>query len=146
MANTRINPDRPLTPQERWMRTPDRRRANGHCTRCDLSTDRPGKWLCTSCNTKANLEGKKYRAAIKQETFKAYGGVICSCCKITEIEFLTLDHMEGNSWRNYKWRAGDKLYLELRRANYPPGFQVLCFNCNIARYNNGGICPHAKSL
>jgi hypothetical protein len=26
--------------------------------------------------------------------------------------------------------------------DFPPGFQLLCSNCNHGRARNGGICPH----
>jgi hypothetical protein len=30
----------------------------------------------------------------------------------------------------------------LKKRGYPPGYRVLCFNCNRGRYLNGGVCPH----
>jgi hypothetical protein len=30
----------------------------------------------------------------------------------------------------------------LRKNNHPPGYRVLCFNCNFAIYHLGS-CPHA---
>ena len=35
-----------------------------------------------------------------------------------------------------------KFYLWLKRNNFPPGYQVLCWNCNCGRSINNGICPH----
>ncbi len=37
--------------------------------------------------------------------------------------------------------GGHKFYKWLRDAGYPDGFQVLCMNCNHAKYRNGGILP-----
>ena len=37
------------------------------------------------------------------------------------------------TWTFYKW---------LCSKGYPPGYQVLCYNCNCGRYRNGGVCPH----
>jgi hypothetical protein len=33
------------------------------------------------------------------------------------------------------------LYHYLRKHNYPPGFRVLCHNCNMA-FGHFGRCPH----
>ncbi len=28
----------------------------------------------------------------------------------------------------------------------PEGFQVLCWNCNLGKYYNGGVCPHRGAV
>jgi hypothetical protein len=33
------------------------------------------------------------------------------------------------------------LHRWLKNSGYPPGFQVLCFNCNFAKHRKGQ-CPH----
>jgi hypothetical protein len=40
--------------------------------------------------------------------------------------------------------TGNSFYMWLIRRGFPVGFQVLCFNCNIGRSMNGGICPHKE--
>jgi hypothetical protein len=35
------------------------------------------------------------------------------------------------------------VYRSLRNQGYPPGYQVLCHNCNWAKYAYGE-CPHQK--
>jgi hypothetical protein len=74
---------------------------------------------------------------------RAYGGEApaCACCGEQGAAFLTLDHVNngGNAHRRQKGNQG--VYHELRRAGYPAGFQVLCFNCNVAR-RFYGHCPH----
>lgn len=91
------------------------------------------------------------RAAIgrlRAETYEKYGGARCACCGETEMAFLTLDHVNGGGNRHRKEiggsgsGSGEKIYRWLRDQNYPPGFQVLCWNCNCGRSMNGGICPH----
>jgi hypothetical protein len=37
--------------------------------------------------------------------------------------------------------SGTHLYLWLKQNNYPPGFRVLCMNCNFA-IGHSGYCPH----
>jgi hypothetical protein len=82
----------------------------------------------------------------KEEVLKFYGGK-CACCGEENIKFLTIDHINNNGKEhgNGKGRyKGEMLYRFLKANTYPGGIQVLCFNCNIGRRNNGGICPHKK--
>jgi len=60
-------------------------------------------------------------------------------------EFLTIDHINGggNKQKQEIGGAGIKLYLWMKRNNYPSGFQVLCMNCNFAK-GKYGICPHQR--
>ncbi len=37
--------------------------------------------------------------------------------------------------------GGSVLYSWLKKQGYPPGFQVLCHNCNLAK-GYYGACPH----
>lgn len=73
-------------------------------------------------------------------------GKKCKCCSEECIALLTVDHENDNGIehkRNGKNRyKGQDLYRHLIRLGYPDGIQILCFNCNIGRRNNKGICPH----
>lgn len=87
---------------------------------------------------------KKDKRKFKVQTFDHYGKV-CLCCGENNLKLLTIDHINdngkehGNGVNRYK---GEDLYRYLIANNFPSGLQVLCFNCNIGRRNNGGICPH----
>lgn len=87
---------------------------------------------------------KRWRIRLKKEVLSHYGGPKCVCCGETGIEFLTFDHIaqDGNAHRKVIGQKGRRIYLWLKENNYPPGFQILCYNCNIARHWNNGICPH----
>lgn len=81
------------------------------------------------------LERKK---KLRSKFFEMYGNT-CVCCGEKNERFLTLDHKlnNGKSERNKDYlRATNNLNLS--------EYQTLCFNCNIGRYINGGICPHKK--
>ena len=83
---------------------------------------------------------------LKQEVFAAYGGSVCVCCGEDHMEFLTIDHIGGDGAEhrekiNGHRRNGANLYRWLRRENFPPGFRVLCMNCNFA-LGHFGYCPH----
>jgi hypothetical protein len=83
----------------------------------------------------------RYRK-VKDEAFLAYGGYVCACCGEIERLFLTLDHIENGGNKHRKEIGASKIYFWLKRHGYPPGFQVLCMQCNWGKRMNGGICPH----
>jgi len=101
------------------------------------------------------VDGAARYRKLKDELFSAYGGYICSCCGETEPMFLTIDHEDGNGadhrrsmtakGRNYRDATGYKTYRWLKNNGYPPGFRVLCANCNHGSHRNGGVCPHQRS-
>jgi hypothetical protein len=86
---------------------------------------------------------KAYHIKLRYETFEHYGGAKCACCGETTYEFLCIDHINGggNAHRRTIVTAGKNIYLYLKRNNYPPGYQVLCYNCNNAK-GFYGKCPH----
>lgn len=80
---------------------------------------------------------------LRHEAILAYGGYRCACCGEEEPLFLTLDHVNNDgSKQRRRFGSGSRFYLRLRRNGYPPGCQVLCYNCNCGRHRNGGVCPH----
>lgn len=84
-----------------------------------------------------------------QQVFAVYGGARCVCCGETEISMLTIDHIneDGSEHRNeinggFGRHKSINIYVWLRKNNFPTGFQVLCYNCNISKHRNKGICAH----
>ena len=83
------------------------------------------------------------RWALKLEVIAYYGGM-CKCCGEDSIYFLQIDHIDGGG---RKQRAligisgGVNFYAWLRKQGFPPGFRVLCSNCNSA-LGAYGFCPH----
>lgn len=91
-----------------------------------------------------------HRRKQKHQCYMAYGGYKCACppCGETNPKFLTLDHInnDGASHRRSlskkKVKAGPSLYTWIIKNNFPPLFQVLCYNCNCGKNINRGVCPH----
>lgn len=81
----------------------------------------------------------KYKA-LKALIINHYSGGTnsCACCGEVGMAFLTIDHITPQRQRG---NSGTRLYASLRAQGFPPGFQVLCFNCNCAKRDNG-CCPH----
>jgi hypothetical protein len=78
----------------------------------------------------------------RQAVLKYYSGgdVKCACCGEKHQEFLTIDHVDGNG-AQHRREIGENLYRWLVLNNFPPGFRVLCSNCNTA-LGIYGVCPH----
>lgn len=75
-----------------------------------------------------------------------YGGK-CACCGETNLEFLTVDHIDGGG-REHRKEIGDSsemLVSWLIKNDFPPGFQILCSNCNLSKYI-GGVCVHRRGV
>ena len=76
-----------------------------------------------------------------------YGGdpPKCACCGEDHLLFLTIDHIFGGGNHHKKEIGGSgRLYNWLVQNNFPEGFQVLCYNCNCAKYrghSSNGFCP-----
>jgi len=68
---------------------------------------------------------------------------ICACCKYDDIRFLTLDHIEGRKHLPKKEQKLKTLNLwrHIKKIGLPKGYQILCFNCNIAK-STSLYCPH----
>lgn len=85
---------------------------------------------------------KKYREGFKKKVLDHYGAK-CSCCGDAHIEFLSVDHIGGGGARHRKEIGSGGLYRWLVNNNFPPGFRILCFNCNLSR-GHFGYCPHER--
>jgi len=96
--------------------------------------------------TEEQLRSRKKRFVLKLEVLSHYseqGEAICACCGENEIEFLSIDHINGGGLKERKkiGRSGWSFYLWLKSNNFPEGYRVLCHNCNQS-YGQFGYCPH----
>ena len=132
--------------------------AEGLCGRCGGARDVPSRKECSRCRKKlARLYRDRYQGkriashrvaqqALKREVFSKYGGAHCACCPESHMEFLSVDHIDGNGAAHRRAAFGHNsgnLYQLLKREGYPPGYRVLCMNCNWSR-GRYGYCPHEK--
>lgn len=80
------------------------------------------------------------------EALNAYsnGDPKCACCGERELDFLALDHI-NNDGAEHRRRVRKLMYKHLKDEGYPPGIQVLCHNCNVAK-GLYGSCPHQRPL
>jgi hypothetical protein len=136
------NAEKRRNTRHRWIR-------EGRCENCGSWSPVEGKTFCDPCLVIRRRAYQKYSRGLRSSAWDAYGGPKCNCCGETEEMFLTIDHVD-NDGANHRREIeakdqASKFYLWLRRAGYPAGFQVLCQNCNVGKWRNGGTCPHESA-
>lgn len=82
---------------------------------------------------------KNYYYRMKDIVFSHYGNK-CACCGEEESAFLSIDHINGGGNKHRK-SSGKNILSFLIKNNFPQGFQLLCYNCNISK-GMIGACPH----
>lgn len=116
---------------------------NGVCPGCRIIVENPDRVYCESCLDIFRIKNKERSAVLKKQVMDGYGGK-CSCCGEEELIFLNIDHVyENGSIERKNGIKGNVMYRKLRDENFPPGYQVLCFNCNFAKHHLGK-CPHGS--
>lgn len=96
-------------------------------------------------NTENRVRGKIDRANARLQVLTHYsnGTPKCICCGESHYEFLTIDHKNGKGAKHRReiGIGGGVIYYWLIKNNFPDGFQVLCYNCNVCKgfYNK---CVH----
>lgn len=108
-----------------------RERQAGMCAKCLARPAEIGR-CCKRCYTYQHFQIDK----IRDEVFAAYGN-ICAVCGESHPAFLAIDHINGGGAAQRRVTGGGhRLYLWLRKNNFPSGYQVLCHNHNWLKYVN----------
>ena len=84
---------------------------------------------------------KTWNKRIRCEALAHYGGR-CACCGEDREIFLCIDHIAGDGGQQNK-ELRKALARTLMVAGWPDGYQILCFNCNVAK-GRGLECPCPK--
>lgn len=125
------------------------------CKQCDAFWSRedrkkyPDKYRTqkaryVAANRERHLAYHRERNAFyKRTVMEAYGGK-CACCGETGVDFLCIDHVDGGgtAHRRQLRKIGVSFYRWLIKNLFPTGLQILCANCNLSKYVNGGVCMH----
>jgi hypothetical protein len=83
---------------------------------------------------------------LRLKALTIYGGdpPRCACCGEREFIFLAIDHINDDGAAHRRsLKSPSHVLRDLQRRGWPPGFQVLCHNCNWAKRT--GPCPHQES-
>ena len=79
----------------------------------------------------------KRQADNRRAVIEGYGGE-CECCHSDYEPHLTIDHIDGGGTAERRTGVTSiHLYARLRREGFPPGYRVLCWNCNWAFHRLG---------
>ena len=72
--------------------------------------------------------------------FYSNGSYVCECCAFSYYDLLVIDHINGggNQQRKLlKVNSGTTFYRWLLKNQCPDGYQVLCWHCNVSKWNRG---------
>ena len=120
---------------------------HGLCQRCGLVPARDGLTQCAPCGAEGARKSRAYFREVIipfREAVLDHYGRRCACCGETQVVFLTVDHVNNDGAEHRKTVHASAIYRWLLRSGFPPGFQILCFNCNCGKQRNGGTCPHQR--
>lgn len=80
------------------------------------------------------------RRAFRMRVLCHYSGgetPFCACCHTTYLPHLTMDHINGGGAEDRKTKSSSTLYQRICEAGFPPEFQILCWSCNMAKFQLG---------
>ena len=91
-------------------------------------------------------ERKKIKSKVLKKTIvDHYGGkCICPLCDEQQLDFLTIDHIDGGGTKqrkNTSIHGGTNFYYWIIKNDYPSNLQIMCLNCNVSRHILGQ-CEH----
>lgn len=102
---------------------------------------------CRECADKVNRRTKGWHRKNKDIVY-AYYGSKCGCCGLSDTRFLSLDHVNNDGYKDLGPTGvklnGPYLLANLVKNGIREDIQLLCFNCNMGKARNGGICPHKE--
>jgi hypothetical protein len=79
---------------------------------------------------------KAEQAKVRRDVIEGYGGE-CVCCGDSYLPHLTIDHINGGGADERRQTCGRSILRRLRREGFPPGYQILCWNCNMTKFHLG---------
>lgn len=104
------------------------------------SKERSAAWAKKN-REKVRLSTKNSLNKLKDKVFSLYGSM-CSCCGETGKSFLTVDHINGDGYKDKKiFRGLYSKYKKIVEDKDQTKYQILCWNCNCAKRSNK-TCPH----
>lgn len=126
------------------------------CSLCKIkSKSSNDKWFKTNKQKVKELKKKpsykeknkeyrqRWRKSVRYKAIAFFGGK-CVCCDESRIEFLQLDHINGDGKKHRtEVKRGVKVYLSMLKNPQKYQIRVLCANCHFA-ITVEGYCPHGK--
>jgi len=113
--------------------------ASGVCVKCGKTNDR-NLCYCSLCSKREGNRNKATRKKEKIAVVEKYGRV-CQCCGESNYKFLTIDHVNNDGGKESERK---NIYRYLVNIPVRSDLRLLCYNCNLGRAHNGGVCPHEE--
>lgn len=115
-------------------------RRSGYCRQCTKKSNQ--EWYAQNPGWQKSKNASLYQRA-KKKVFDHYGRK-CKCCGEEEPMFLSIDHVNNDGGGRNRAERGYVMYRNIVDQGFPKAFQVLCWNCNVGKQRNDGVCPHIK--
>ena len=94
-------------------------------------------YICKICQDKGKIERDKksiFQTRLKIVKHYTNGKMNCKCCGVVGFWFMAIDHINGGGNKERRRYNPKKYYENIVKKGYPKKYQVLCFNCNWAKY------------
>jgi hypothetical protein len=92
--------------------------------------------FCRDCRPSLKNSKKLWWETKRRKVLTHYGNR-CARCGFTDQRALSIDHVEGGGAEHRRNLKSNDICAWLMRNNFPPGFQILCMNCQwIKRHEN----------
>lgn len=110
--------------------------------------------LCWNCNfrkipsTRSDSSRKgvhwerTYREKLRKTVLDRLG-TSCACCRIDDVEILTIDHIDGGGSAHRRQVGSWALLRHLRDIEDVSEYQTLCWNCNLSKGFHQ-VCAHKR--
>lgn len=137
---------------DKYIKLSNKASFEGKCGQCLRNVPKSGLKTCDQClersrrhYLKIRHKRKKKNKNLKLLVWNHYGDK-CVCCGENNEMLLNIDHInnDGSAHRR-KIGSGVPIYKEIILLKFPDSYQLLCYNCNMGKYLNKGICPHQDS-
>ena len=82
-----------------------------------------------------NERRRTWLRKIRIEVINHYsdGTNACAECNFGDMRALVIDHFNDDGAEHRKYLGSKNICILLRKNGFPPGFQVLCANCNMIK-------------
>lgn len=120
------------------------------CSKClrQKSVDRFDKNVTAICGLRSwcksccYLDNLIMTRILKMKVVIGYGGK-CKCCGETRLSLLTIEHIRYKGHEFVYNSNTTNLMFKLKALNYPEGYTILCYNCNLST-KQGRPCIHTE--
>lgn len=122
-----------------------------YCSNCNSGGQTNMEHVRKNSTSKKNIKSRNDKKILESKVFSGFSKKIsnsdvpiCACCGVNQINFLSLDHIDGRDENDKD--TGKTLYGKLlaeykKTGKWRDGLQVLCFNCNTGKHDKKE-CPH----